>query len=216
MMMERQGQPVSTNMKFPTHDLPSDTKTINESGLTNEVSVPMCSTCHQVIGDRFYLCHHCNRVLCDKPSCAIMYLNKAHCEHDLRRFHFDISERDYLVLSCFVNDLKDTETIGGLTLSAEDVERSLARLLNSNLIVQETRFLGVINDLKVTDTGMTALTTYRHVYGTSEDVAIFGKVLRKKGQNESLECCWACRIRTCALPETNRILPERTGLFSHR
>lgn len=183
--MEKQGQPIYTNIQFPTHDLPSNTKIMANSGLTNEVGIPICSTCHRKIDKRFYVCHHCHEVLCDKPSCSLIYLNKAHCEECLRRFHFDLSKSDYQVLACLINGFKNTRTIKELTrISQEEIESSISRLLNSNFVVKEPIFFGLINELKLSDDGMAALTVFRQVYGSGMDIVMFGKELRKKLSNE--------------------------------
>jgi hypothetical protein len=181
MITETRPQPIHSNIRYPSHGLSTSTKTMTDTGLISETSIPVCSNCHHVVGDDFYVCHHCNCILCTSPACALIYLNKAHCEKCFRENHLDISKRDYLVLSCLINGFKDTNQISDLTLiSFQEVELSISSLLSSNLISLEPRFFGLFHELRLTDSGMIAATIFRQIYGTGEDVAIFGRTIRNR------------------------------------
>jgi len=179
VLLRNQGQAIQ-NIKIPTHTLGSDTKAVTDTGLTTEVGMMVCANCHRVINDdsEYFVCHHCQSVLCS--DCSIQHLNHAHCERCLRECHLDLKKKDYLVLACLINGVEDVKEISELALmNRDDVEQSLLDLRTLNLTSHERKFLGFLNELKITDEGMLALTLYRRIYGKDEDIQIFGQALRK-------------------------------------
>jgi hypothetical protein len=176
-----ESKPILEKIRHPTHALESNAKLMTDAGITDVVKVPVCSVCHGLLkeGDHFFVCHHCESVLCDLH--AIIFGNKAHCEEDFRRNHIDLSRRDYKTLVCTANGIDDVDKIAELTsMLSDDVKQSLARLFTSNLITQETKFFGLLKETKPTDDGLMAISVYRQfIYGRDEDMELFGKTLRK-------------------------------------
>jgi hypothetical protein len=179
LIRDGQGSTIYQSAKIPTHGLEKNMKFMNGEGFTDETKVPVCSTCHSALGERFSVCHHCDHVVCEK--CAIIHNNRAHCEQCLRQFHIDLSKRDYKTLVCLANGITETDRIAEMiSIAPEHVERSLAHLSTSNLIIRETKLFGLINERKLTDDGIIALSVYRQfVYGRDEDIMLFGRTLRK-------------------------------------
>jgi len=171
------GSPVIRNAKEPSHSLEATEKVMTGEGLRTNTTVPVCVVCHQVISEEFFVCHHCNQVVCG--SCIVMHNNMAHCELCLRKEHLDLSKRDYLALICVANGLAHPETIAELALLSKDlVQRSLAKLASSNLTTTEKALFGLSWDIKLTDEGGIAVNVYRRIYGRHEDVIEFGRRLR--------------------------------------
>ena len=179
IVLRSQGQAIR-NVKIHTHELGSNVKTITEDGLESELHIPTCSMCHRVIAEdeKYFVCHHCSNVLCS--DCVIQHNSYAHCEQCLRKYHIDLTKRDYLTLICLANGITETKEISELTLIQDrEVEESIIRLTTLNLMEKERKFFGLLTDLKLTDQGRTAITLYRRIYGRDEDVHIFGQALRK-------------------------------------
>lgn len=170
-------RPFYQSIKQPSHYLESNNKLMTDTGLTTETTVPICTICHSTIGDKYFICHHCDRVLCE--TCTIIHNNRAHCEQCLRIHHLDVSKRDYLILLCISNGITEKEKINELTaILDEEIERSFIKLQMTNLIKVEKRLFGLLRETKVTDDGAIAINTYRQVYGRHEDVVTFGRALR--------------------------------------
>lgn len=176
-----ESKPIHQKIRLPTHDLENTTKLMTDSGIMDVKNVPVCSVCHGLIkeGDHYFVCHHCECVLCDLH--AIILNNRAHCEEDFRRYHIDLSRRDYKTLVCTANGIDDSDKIAELTsMLPEDVETSLAKLSTSNLIICETKLFGLLKEIKPTDEGLLAISVYRQfIYGRDEDMELFGETLRK-------------------------------------
>ena len=176
-----EGKPISQKVRLPTHDLENTAKFMTDAGILDVTNVPVCCACHGVLrdGDQFFVCHHCERVLCDLHT--IIFNNRAHCEEDFRREHIDLSRRDYATLICIANGIDNTDKIADLSsMLPEDVEASLARLVTSNLITRKSKFFGLLKEIKPTDEGLLAISAYRQfIYGHDEDMELFGKTLRK-------------------------------------
>ena len=181
LAQDGESKPIFQKIRLPTHDLESSAKLMADTGIMDIMNVPVCSVCHGLIkeDDRFFVCHHCGCVLCDLH--AIIHNNRAHCEEDFRRHHIDLSRRDYKTLVCTANGIDDINKIAELTsMLPEDVERSLAKLSTSNLIICETKLFGLLKEIKPTDEGLLAISVYRQfIYGRDEDMELFGKTLRK-------------------------------------
>jgi hypothetical protein len=172
------GTPVIRNSKEPSHTLETTEKRMTGGGLQTNTTVPVCAVCHQVVSGQYYVCHHCNEIVC--ASCAIVHNNMAHCEHCLRKEHLDLSKREYLILICVANGITNPDTIAELTsLRVDQVRRSLSKLSSSNLTTTEKALFGLSWDIKLTDEGAIAVNVYRRVYGRHEDVAGFGRKLRE-------------------------------------
>ncbi len=170
-------KPFYRSIKQPSHYLEASSKVMTEDGLTTETTVPICAICHSPLGDKYSLCHHCDRVLCE--ACSVLHNNRTHCEECLRSHHLDISKRHYLVLICAANDITKTEDVNQLTaILPKDIEDSMKNLRLANLITTEAKLFGLIHETKLTDDGFVAINTYRQVYGKHEDVATFGRKLR--------------------------------------
>lgn len=170
--------PVIRNSKEPSHLLETTEKVMTGEGLQTYTGVSFCVVCHQVVSGQYSVCHHCNQVVCD--SCNVVHNNMSHCEHCLRKFHLDLSKRDYLVLICVANGLTNPDTITELTLlNSDQVHRSFAKLSSSNLTCTEKSLFGFAWDISLTDEGVIAVNTYRRIYGRHEDVVEFGRKLRE-------------------------------------
>ena len=118
-----EGKPISQKVRLPTHDLENTAKFMTDAGILDVTNVPVCCACHGVLrdGDQFFVCHHCERVLCDLHT--IIFNNRAHCEEDFRREHIDLSRRDYATLICIANGIDNTDKIADLSsMLPEDVE----------------------------------------------------------------------------------------------
>lgn len=92
---------------------------------------------------------------------------------------------------CTANGIDDTDKIAELTsMLPEDVGASLARLSTFNLITCESKFFGLIKEIKPTDEGLLAISVYRqYIYGRDEDMELFGKTLRKHLSGEKRVQC---------------------------
>ena len=183
-MQNSNPRPFYQSSKQPSHYLEASSKLMTDAGLNVESTIPVCSTCHSLLGEKYSICHHDDQVICQ--NCTIIHNNRAHCEQCLRENHLDLTKRDYLVLMCLVNGITEPEVINELTtMQPEDIDHSLANLRLFNLIDLRTSFFGFLRETKLTDDGLVAINTYRQIYGKHEDVTEFGRALRKYLTEES-------------------------------
>jgi hypothetical protein len=143
-------------------------------GIVKEVRVPVCDLCGRK-SESFNACVGCGKKLCN--SCGILFENKIYCADCLNEI-LPLTKQEYKVLVAIVNDLKSLDGIAVAAKIKKDLIMECEKNLEKKGLIRSKGFV-FFKEIEVSDKGLEAIATYRQLFGTQEDVAIFEKELRR-------------------------------------
>jgi len=131
------------------------------------VRIPFCDVCgKRVEEDDLTLCYSCGRKVCSE-KCLVKF-DAFLCVECLKE-KLPLSKKDFKILVGVTNDLVKVSEIEKVTkVPKDDVGVAVSNLIDLGLITKKG--ISIASKLEVTDEGLEALSAYRSVYGTDEDV----------------------------------------------
>jgi len=154
------------------HVLTSKRYKTTDTGTLKEIRVAFCSWCRRRLSqsERTVICCTCHRVLCDSPSCAIMYEGRHYCRDDLQRI-LPMDKLQFMLIHGLVEGL-DLDKIREMSRSEKQGFRSALDRARANRLIERKGISLFAYDC-VSDYGILCWKTHYPAFSQDGEVSFF-------------------------------------------
>ena len=143
-----------------------------DTGTLKEIRVAFCSWCRRRLSqsERTVICCICHKVLCDSPSCVLMFEGRHYCRDDLQRI-LPMDKLQFLLVHGLVKGLKPDE-IRELSRSQKESFRSALNRARANRLIERKGVSFYAYD-QVSDYGVLCWKTHYPAFSQDGEVSFF-------------------------------------------